>query len=47
MHLILITFALVLFLLAGLPVTSPPFEPWRIRLIAFGLAAFVAASYPF
>lgn len=47
MRLILLTLALVLFLIAALPFLSPPYESWRVRLIAFGLAAFVAAGYPF
>jgi hypothetical protein len=45
MKLILLTFALVLFLLAaGVPAS---YEPWRFRILAFGLAAWVAAQYPF
>lgn len=45
MKLILLTFALVLFLFAGV-VPSEPW-PWRLRIVAFGLAAWVAAQYPF
>jgi len=46
MHLILLTLALVLFVLAGLPYPAP-YEPWRYKLIAWGLAAWVASAYPF
>ena len=46
MRLIALTFALVLFLLAAVP-WSPPYEPWRLRFIAAGLAAWVATQYPF
>jgi hypothetical protein len=45
-RLIFLTFALVLFVIAGLPILSPPYEPWRLRLIALGLAALVIAQYP-
>lgn len=47
MKLILLTLALVFFLLAGLPWGPPPIEGWRLRLVACGLAAWVAAQYPF
>lgn len=46
MHLVLLTLALVLFVIAGLPYPSP-YEPWRYKLVALGLAAWVASSYPF
>ncbi len=39
-HLVLLVFAFVLFLLAALPMT----EPYRVRLIAAGLACYVAAE---
>jgi hypothetical protein len=46
MSLILLTFALVLFLLAaGVPPGAA--DPWRLRIMAFGLAAWVASQYPF
>jgi len=44
MRLIALTFALVLFLLAG--VLTPAYESWRVRVLAFGLAAYVASAYP-
>jgi hypothetical protein len=46
MKLIFLTFALVLFLLAAVP-WAPPYEPWRLRLVAAGLACWVATQYPF
>lgn len=46
MKLILLTFAIVLFVLAGVP-WQPSYEPWRLRLVALGLAAWVASMYPF
>lgn len=45
MRLIALTLALVLFLLAG-AVPWPPIDAWRLRLLALGLAAWVAAQYP-
>lgn len=45
MKLIFLTFALVLFLLAAVP-WAPPYEPWRLRLVAMGLAFWVATLYP-
>jgi len=45
MRLILLTLALVLFLLGGIP-GYPPLEVWRVRLVALGLAAYTAAGYP-
>lgn len=45
MKLILLTFALVLFLLAAGVPTEP--WPWRPKLMALGLAAWVASQYPF
>ena len=42
MRLIFLTFALVLFMFAAMPWA----EPYRIRIIAAGLALMVAASYP-
>lgn len=44
MKLMLLAFALVLFVLAGTPLAP---DAWRVRLIAFGLAAWVATTYPF
>jgi hypothetical protein len=45
LKLIFLTFALVLFVLAaGVPVEP---WPWRSRLIAIGLAFWVASQYPF
>jgi hypothetical protein len=41
-HLILLVFALVCFVLAATPITAPP-SPYHPRLIAAGLA-FLAAS---
>jgi len=46
MKLICLTFALVLFVIAAVP-WAAPYEPWRLRLVAAGLAAFLAAQYPF
>ena len=46
MKLILLTLALLLFLIAGLPFVPTPYEPWRFRFVALGLAAWVAANYP-
>jgi hypothetical protein len=43
-RLIMLTFALVLFLLAGL--LPPVYENWRVRVVAFGLALYVASAYP-
>lgn len=44
MRLIALTFALVWFLVAaGLPVG---YDAWRVRVVALGLAAYVASSYP-
>lgn len=42
MKLILTVFAFVLFVLAALPYA--PADPWRTRLIAAGLACWVAVS---
>jgi hypothetical protein len=38
---ILLVFALVLFIIAGM---VNPIEPWRGRLLCFGLACWVGAS---
>ncbi len=40
---ILLVFALVLFIIAGL-VPNPDPWPWRLRLMCFGLACWVGAS---
>jgi hypothetical protein len=45
MRLILLTLALVLFLLGASP-SYPPIEAWRVRLVALGLACYTAAGYP-
>lgn len=45
MKLILLTLALLLFIAAFVPVPAP-YESWRVRLVALGLAAWVAANYP-
>ena len=41
LSLVLLVFALVLFVLSG---AMYPVEPWRGRLVAFGLACWVAAE---
>jgi len=46
MKLIFLTLALVLFALATV-LPPPGYEPWRLRLVAAGLAFLVASSYPF
>jgi hypothetical protein len=45
MHLVLLTFALVLFIVSA--TLAPGYEPWRWRALCLGLAAWIAASYPF
>jgi hypothetical protein len=42
LSLILLVFALVLFVLAGL--INPANEPWRTRLVCFGLACLAGAE---
>ena len=42
LSLILLVFALVLFLLAGL--MNPPDSPWRSKLVCFGLACLAGAE---
>jgi hypothetical protein len=44
-RLILLTLALVLFFVAGLPLTAP-YDAYRLRLVAFGLMSYVASGYP-
>ena len=44
MKLIALTFAVVLFVVAA--VIPPPYESYRVRIIAAGLAALVIAQYP-
>jgi hypothetical protein len=51
-HLILLVFAFVLFVLSGFisfryPAPAPTGEPYWRSLISFGLACWVAASFPF
>lgn len=46
MKLICLTFALVLFVIAAVP-WAPSYEPWRLRLVATGLAFLIASQYPF
>lgn len=43
LSLILLVFALVLFIVAGV-VMTPPENPWRNRLVCFGLACWVGAE---
>jgi hypothetical protein len=45
MKLIGLTFALVLLMLAAVPWT-PTYEVWRRRLMAAGLACWMATQYP-
>lgn len=42
LSLILYVFALVLFILAGF--LNPPNEPWRSKLVCFGLACIAGAE---
>lgn len=42
LSLILLVFALVLFLLAG--AANSPADPWRTRLVCFGLACIAGAE---
>lgn len=46
MKLVLLTLALVLFVMSGVTPFPEPYALWRTRLIALGLAAWVAANYP-
>ncbi|HMF61120.1 MAG TPA: hypothetical protein VK595_12155 [Vicinamibacterales bacterium] len=43
-HMILLVFALVLFAIAAIWGATPPGEPQRLRLVAAGLACWVAAQ---
>jgi hypothetical protein len=42
LSLILLVFALVLFVIAGF--LNPPNEPWRSKLVCFGLACLAGAE---
>jgi hypothetical protein len=47
MQLLLLVLAIVLFILAGAPPYPEPYTWWRIRLLAFGLAAWAGSTYRF